>query len=96
MLHALEVEGHAIEAHGMGHRNAAEYVDTYGLAKYLADEIDPLLEQMRRDGFNPTTFAYPYGDRTRALDQALLERFSLLRSLSYLDRSLINTSPCPH
>jgi hypothetical protein len=96
MLHTLEADGHAIEAHGMGHRNAPEYVDTYGLTKYLADEIDPLLEQMTRDGFTPTTFAYPYGARTSELDQALLERFALLRSLSYLDRSLINSAPCPH
>jgi hypothetical protein len=96
MLHALEEDGHAIEAYGMGHRNAPEYVDTYGLKKYLVDEIDPLLDQMTRDGFTPTTFAYPYGARTSELDQALLERFALLRSLSYLDRSLINSAPCPY
>lgn len=96
MLHALAGEGHAIEAHGMGHRDAAVYVERYGLITYLADEIDPLLAIMQTEGFAPTTFAYPYGDRTSELDRALLERFTLLRSLSYLDRSAINSAPCPH
>lgn len=96
MLHVLAGEGHAIEAHGMGHRDAAVYVERYGLQAYLADEIDPLLEIMHGEGFAPTTFAYPYGDRTSELDRALLDRFALLRSLSYLDRSAINSAPCPH
>ncbi len=96
MLHALEDDGNAIEAHGMGHRDAAEFVDAYGLEKYLADEIDPMLDLMARDGFAPTTFAYPYGNRTSELDEALLERFDLVRSLSYLNRSVINSAPCPH
>ena len=96
MLHALEDDGNAIEAHGMGHRDAAEFVDGYGLNKYLAEEIDPLLDVMARDGFTPTTFAYPYGNRTSELDEALLDRFSLVRSLSYSNRSVINSAPCPH
>lgn len=95
MLHELAADGHAIEAHGMGHRNAPQYAETYGLSTYLADEIDPMLKLMEADGFAPTTFAYPYGDRTNELDEALLERFSLVRSLSYLDRSAINSAPCP-
>lgn len=94
-LHALAADGHAIEAHGMGHRDAPDYVDQHGVASYLAVEIDPELAAMRADGFAPTTFAYPYGDRTRELDEALLTRFRLLRSLTYLDRSAINSAPCP-
>jgi hypothetical protein len=95
MLHALARDGHAIEAHGMGHRNAPDYVDRHGLAAYLAVEIDPLLGAMRAHGFSPTTFAYPYGDRTTELDAALLERFTLLRSVTYRDRSPIQSAPCP-
>ena len=95
-LHLLAADGHAIEAHGMGHRNAASYVDDYGLPAYLAHEIDPLLAAMREDGFAPTTFAYPYGDRTSQLDDALLDRFAALRSVSYLDRSLVQSAPCPY
>jgi hypothetical protein len=95
MLHELLADGHAIEAHGMGHRNAAEYVDVHGLARYMRDEIEPLLEAMTRDGFAPSTFAYPFGDRTSELDSALLEHFTLLRSVTYLDRGWLNTAPCP-
>jgi hypothetical protein len=94
-LRALADDGHAIEAHGMGHRNAPSYVDEHGLDRYLADEIVPLLAAMRGDGFAPTTFAYPFGDRTPELDAALLEEFTLVRSLDYLDENLINSAPCP-
>ena len=94
MLRTLAADGHAIEAHGMGHRDAADYVDKYGLRAYIRDEIDPMLEAMAEEGMVPTTFAYPYGDRTTEIDRALLQRFRLLRSLSYLDRSLSNTAPC--
>jgi hypothetical protein len=95
-LHELAADGHAIEAHGMGHRDAAIYVDEHGLARYLADEIDPDLAAMTAAGFAPSTFAYPYGSRTSEIDAALLKRFTLLRSLSYLDRSVINAAPCPY
>lgn len=95
-LHHLQADGHAIEAHGMGHRDAALYVDRHGVADYLADEIDPLIAAMTDDGFAPTTFAYPYGSRTTELDDALLERFSLIRSLTYLDASALATAPCPY
>ena len=81
--------------HGECEGNAPAFVDAYGLSAYLAQEIDPMLDAMARDGFNPTTFAYPYGARTTEIDGALLERFALLRSLSYLDRSVSNTAPCP-
>lgn len=95
-LHELAGDGHAIEAHGMGHRDAASYVDRHGIDDYLADEIDPLLAAMAEDGFAPTTFAYPYGSRTTELDEALLGRFSLIRSLTYLDASALSTAPCPY
>jgi peptidoglycan/xylan/chitin deacetylase (PgdA/CDA1 family) len=95
-LHVLADEGHAIEAHGMGHRDAPTYADAHGVTRYLADEIDPLLDAMLADGFTPTTFAYPYGARTKQLDDALLERFRLIRSLTYLDKSVVATAPCPY
>lgn len=95
-LHALAADGHAIEAHGMGHRDAALYVDRYGLDRYLRDEIDPLVELMRRDGFSPATFAYPYGSRTNEIDRALLSRFALVRSLTYLYAGAVASSPCPY
>lgn len=95
-LRVLADEGHAIEAHGMGHRDAATYADSHGVTRYLADEIDPILDAMAADGFTPTTFAYPYGRRTKQLDDALLERFRLVRSLTYLDKSVLATAPCPY
>lgn len=93
-LHELAARGHAIEAHGMGHRNAADYADLYGLSTYLAVEIDPLLARMRSAGFDPISFAYPYGDRTTQLDDALLARFRVLRSVTYLNESVLAPSPC--
>ena len=79
-LHQLEAEGHAIEYHGTHHVFATDYVEEHGLDAYMADEFWPDLERMRADGFAPTSFAYPHGDRNDVLDQALLQEMHFLRS----------------
>jgi hypothetical protein len=38
---------------------------------------------MREAGFDPITFAYPFGARTAELDEALLQHFRLLRAIRY-------------
>jgi peptidoglycan/xylan/chitin deacetylase (PgdA/CDA1 family) len=81
MLHDLAADGHAIEFHGTEHLDARRYVADHGLDAYLADEIDPGLAAMRADGFDPHVFAYPFGAHTAATDRALLDRFTLLRTV---------------
>jgi peptidoglycan/xylan/chitin deacetylase (PgdA/CDA1 family) len=95
MLHELYADGHAIESHGLNHLHAPDYVEQFGLRAYLDDEILPSLAVMRREGFSPTTFAYPFGARTAEIDSAVLEHVELVRSISWTLRTPLVASPCP-
>lgn len=95
-LHLLAGDGHTIEAHGLRHLVAPDYVEEHGLAAYLRDEALPSIELLRADGFDPISFAYPYGSRTSELDRALLEHVQTVRSVTFPDRGLLPiTDPCP-
>ena len=86
-LHQLEADGHAIEYHSTSHLNAPQYVAAHGMDAYIHDDILPDLSLMRAEGFDPKVFAYPGGARTPATDQAVLDRFSLVRAIQ---------STCPY
>lgn len=95
MLRELAAAGHGIESHGLNHLNAPDYVEEHGLQAYLDDEVLPSLAAMRERGFEPTSFAYPYGHRTDELDRALLEHVQLLRSISWTFGYPLVIDPCP-
>src|SRR5678816_1051392 len=57
-LHALASDGHTIEAHGLRHLIAPDYVEEHGLAAYMNDEALPSIDLLRADGFDPVSFAY--------------------------------------
>lgn len=86
-LHLLYDDGHAIEAHGIAHLHAPDYVAEHGIAAYLADEVTPSFEVLRADGFDPKSYAYPYGERTDETDDAILPNVSWLRT---------TRGPCPY
>ena len=92
-LHELARLGHAIEAHSMRHQRAPEYVEDHGLAAYLRDEALPSIDALAADGFDVTTYAYPFGSRTHELDQALLDHVSLVRSVAFTWTAI--SDPCP-
>ena len=94
-LRDLRSDGHAIEAHGRSHLDAPEYVEEHGLTAYLDNEFLPSLEVMREAGFDPTSFAYPFGARSGALDRALLDHVRLIRSVSWTISVPLVTDPCP-
>ncbi len=96
MLHALRADGHAIECHGLNHIKATDYVETHGLPAWIEDEVRTSLELMRREGFTPTIFAYPFGARTAEIDRAALDHVTLLRSVDWPIRGPINFDPCPN
>jgi hypothetical protein len=79
-LHRLAGAGHDIEPHGREHVHAPAYAALHGVDAYVADEVMPSLAALRADGFPPpTTFAYPYGEHTAALDEAVLDHVPLVR-----------------
>lgn len=86
ILHALEDDGHEIEAHGLRHLSAPDYVEEQGLSAYIREEFLPSLELLRDEGFDPKVFAYPYGEHTSELDDALLQHVDKLRGVSYASR----------
>jgi hypothetical protein len=92
-LHALAAAGHAIEAHSVKHLRAPLYVEQKGLDAYLTDEALPSIELLRAEGFDVTSYAYPYGARTGELDRALLRHVDLLRSVTFTWSG--PADPCP-
>jgi hypothetical protein len=94
-LHQLADDGHSIEAHGLRHRIAPDYVEENGLDAYMEDEALPSIELLRADGFDPIAFAYPTGARTGEIDRALLEHVELLRAVTFTVESPLITDPCP-
>ncbi len=83
MLRVLAAEGHAVEYHSTNHLDAEKFVEANGIERYLAEDIFPDLERLREAGFDPTSFSHPYGARTAAIDDALLQHFRLLRALRF-------------
>jgi peptidoglycan/xylan/chitin deacetylase (PgdA/CDA1 family) len=82
-LHQLHNNGHEIGGHGLHHLNALQYVGTYGLESYMNTEIMPMLQLMNQDGYTISSFAYPYGARSKQLDNELSNHFGILRSTTY-------------
>ena len=70
------------------HVNGPTYVEHHGLAAYVADEVQPSIDILTADGFEPVAFAHPYGAHTADIDAAVLERIQLVRSIAEV--------PLPH
>ncbi len=87
-LHVLYADGNSVEAHGVHHVNGRTYVEHHGLAAYIADEVQPSIDILTADGFEPVAFAHPYGAHTAEIDAAVLEHIQLVRSIAEV--------PLPH
>jgi hypothetical protein len=77
----LADDGHDIEYHSTHHWNAKDYANAHGTDAYINDDILPALEAMRADGYDPHIFAYPFGARTTATDDALRPYFTHIRAI---------------
>ncbi len=93
-LQELAARGHAIEAHSVNHLRAPLFVEQKGLTAYLRDEALPSIDWLRDEGYDVTTYAYPYGARTSETDAALLDRVPLVRSVSFTWTGVAD--PCPN
>lgn len=79
----LQKEGHEIAGHGYHHYNAVDFVASHGMEAYLKEEIDPMLVSMKKRSLKVCSFAYPYGERSDALDSALYPKFSIIRGRAF-------------
>lgn len=93
-LHALQRDGHEIGSHGAMHVLAENYIKEHSYKEYLHNEIDASINSMKKEGFNPVSFAYPYGSKYWFTDWLLGDRFQAIRSVVPLnnekDLSLMN------
>jgi peptidoglycan-N-acetylglucosamine deacetylase len=83
----LQKEGHEIAGHSFNHYNAVDFLTTHSIDQYINQEINPMMDLMQFYGFKVTSFAYPYGGRTRKLDTALLNKFSIVRGRAFCAKS---------
>jgi peptidoglycan/xylan/chitin deacetylase (PgdA/CDA1 family) len=90
MLRKLRDDGHEIGSHGALHVSAEDYIKRYSYKAYLANEITPAISSMKKKGFDPQAFAYPYGSKYWFTDYLLRKNFKVLRGVAAIhkDREL--------
>jgi len=86
-MRRLAAAGHSLGLHGQGHAYACKTSKKLGMEKYLAQEVMPQLEAVRKAGLKVGSWAYPCSDRDAATDAALLRHFRRLRSGGYWERT---------
>lgn len=84
-LQELEKEGHEIAGHGLHHYNAVKFIEKYGIDDYMNQEVNPMLDFMKRKSFKINSFSYPEGERTAKLDSVLLTKFKIIRGRAFRD-----------
>lgn len=94
MLKELAMDGHEIGSHGALHVVSENYIKENSFKEYLANEIHSSISSMKQAGFEPSSFAYPYGSKYWFTDFLLLRDFGTLRGVTPLnperDLSLID------
>lgn len=82
----LAADGHDIQPHTVNHLHAKAYVQEHGLQAYLDDEVLPSLDVLREAGYEPTAFAFPFGETTTEINQAIMP---------YVDKLRVSPGSCP-
>jgi peptidoglycan/xylan/chitin deacetylase (PgdA/CDA1 family) len=83
-LAVIQSHGHEIAFHSTNHYNMLDYVykHKHTIDELMQNEIVNGLKLMNRDGFYPTTFAYPYGAHNGIYDKMLMRYFKSVRALN--------------
>jgi len=82
-LMTLQNNEHEIASHGGEHFRATEYLSNHTLEEYTNEEILPSLDSMEYDGFDISSFVYPFGSRSVETDLTLFNYFSVLRGTTW-------------
>ena len=85
-IDVLASDGHDIQPHTVTHPHGIAYVKEYGLDAWVQNEALPSMDVLRNAGYEPTAFAYPFGEHTAAMDQALVP---------YIDKLRVSPGGCP-
>lgn len=82
-LTVLRDDGHEIGYHSTSHKNA-KLLSQQGVnwKQYYQKEIAPDLTLLRQHGFDPQTFAYPFGAEVPAFTKQLKQHFSRVRGFT--------------
>jgi len=86
MLRQLQSDGHEIASHGALHVQAEQYIKEHSYSEYVTNEIDPGISSMQKAGFQPVSFAYPYGSKYWFTDYLLLKKFKTTRGVAFLKK----------
>jgi len=81
-LKTLESSGAEIGCHTYTHDgvNRDYHHNINRINEYINSQIAPALENMKAEGFNPESFAYPYGEHEEHYDSAVRAYFPYLRT----------------
>jgi len=81
-LKRLESIGAEIGCHSYNHKGVGRdyHYEVTDIHTYLKEEILPALKLMHEAGFNPQSFAYPFGEHEANFDNAIRAYFPYLRS----------------
>lgn len=82
-LKKLEEGENEIACHGYNHLNAVEYCKNHTVNEYIENEIIPAINDMKEYGFDPKSFAHPYGANDYKIDKKLLNYFNILRDTAH-------------
>jgi peptidoglycan/xylan/chitin deacetylase (PgdA/CDA1 family) len=86
-LHALAAAGHDVQPHSVNHLHAPRYARQHGVDAYVRDEVLPSIEALKAAGFHPTVFAFPFGESTPEITDAVLQ---------HIDRVRVGPGSCPY
>lgn len=94
MLKELQKEGHEIGSHGALHLLSESFIKENSYNEYIKKEIEASILTMKKNGFTPKSFAYPYGAKYWFTDMILMNKFDVLRGVERInaekDLSLID------
>lgn len=71
--------GWEIATHTFHHSDAPRFVETKGLDAWLRDELDRSINELKGQGFNPRSLAFPYNVFNEELRRAALARVTSIR-----------------
>lgn len=80
-LKTLELDGSEIGCHTYNHKGVTQDFDNdvNRINEYIEEQVKVPYEQMKAVGFNPVSFAYPYGEHQELYDEAVRTYFPYIR-----------------